>query len=467
MSGRVWRILAEVVLVLALTVVAAATFSRAPAKQAGDEANWIGTARYFLVLFVHRDVSAEAWPDDHWTRTQPMIPRYIMGGWLWTRGIAFEHFDPYYDHTKKWFTNVRDGKAPTESVLDEARIPMRALTAISAVLLYGVVRVMAGPVGGTAAALLFCGSSYVPLHMVRAMGEPPFITFLLATLLVSLIAIARSGAHGPSVGLGIAAGVLLGLALSSKLTAIVAIIAIALWGAWNVVGGLIAARLPRFGHRLHHPADQPDTVVSERRPTPAPRSHPTGRRALVWSAGVIAVACLTFVATNPYLYHDPIGRSWLLFYNRQAEMSQQAEIDPSRAVGGLSERVRQVWTYSLIEDTWAHTRLRWPLEAVLAIVGFAWLVARAVRLRPGADGLLLLWTLGFFGGVTVGLGYMLDHYFMPTATIGILLGGLAVGWSFRLAWQGALRLVSGAGIPIRQRALTNSRPPFSNDAART
>jgi len=435
MRGRWWRIAGEAVLVLAIAVVAVSVFARAPAKQAGDEANWLGTARYFLVLFVRHDLSAEAWPDSYWTRTQPMVPRYIMGGWLWARGYDFEWLDPSFDHTKKWFTNEREGKAPTEAILTEARIPMRALAVVAAVLLYGVVRVLAGPAGGAAAALLICGSSYVPLHLVRAMGEPPFVTFLLATLLVSLVAVRHGAARGPRVGLGVLVGVLLGLAFSSKLTAVIAIAAVVLWGVWAAVGGVVARRV--------------STV----------RDHASGRRWLLWSIGVVAVALLTFAVTNPFLYHDPIGRSWLLFANRQAEMAAQAELDSSRAVTSLTERARLVWKYSLIEDTWAHTRLRWPLEALLAVVGFAWLLVRAVRLQPGAEGLLLLWVLGFFGGVTVGLGYVLDHYFIPTATLGLLLGGLAVGWGARLIWVGTRRLA--------QRALTNSRPPLANESAST
>src|SRR5215217_302698 len=161
MLERRWRILAELVLVLALAVVATLTIARAPAKQAGDEANWLGTARYFLVLFVRHDISAEAWPDSFWTRTQPMIPRYIMGGWLWARGYDYEHLDPEYDHRRKWFSNVADGKAPDEATLAEARVPMRGLTVVAAVLLYGVVRVLAGPLGGVAAALSYCGSPYL------------------------------------------------------------------------------------------------------------------------------------------------------------------------------------------------------------------------------------------------------------------------------------------------------------------
>ena len=416
MPRKRWRILAELVLVLAIATVASLTIARAPAKQAGDEANWLGTARFFLVLFVRHDVSADSWPDTHWTRTQPMIPRYIMGGWLWARGYDYEGLDPDYDHRRKWFSNQAEGKAPSDAVLTEARIPMRALSVVAAVLLYGVVRVMAGPVGGAAAALLYSGSPYLALHLVRAMGEPPFVVFLLATLLVSLVAVKRGGSHAPSVGWGVLAGVLLGLAFASKLTAVIAILAILLWGAWALLAGTLAGRLP-----VSWTAGQP-----------------SGRRSFVWAIGVVALAFVTFVLTNPFLYRDPIGRTALLFQNRQTEMAAQAEIDPSRAVTGLSQSLKLVWTNSLVEHTWTDSRLHLPIEAALAVVGALWLLARAVR--PGPETMLLLWVLGFFGGVTVGLGYVLDHYFVPTAIMGLVLTGLTIGWSTRVAWSTTQRV---------------------------
>jgi 4-amino-4-deoxy-L-arabinose transferase-like glycosyltransferase len=416
MLGRRWRILAELVLVLALAVVATLTIARAPAKQAGDEANWLGTARYFLVLFVRHDISAESWPDSYWMRTQPMIPRYVMGGWLWARGYDYEGLDPSYDHRRKWFSNVEEGKAPTNEVLTEARIPMRALTVVAAVLLYGVVRVLSGPLGGAVAALLFSGSPYLALHMVRAMGEPPFIAFLLATLLVMLIAVKRGSRRGPGWRWGALAGVLLGLAFASKLTAIIAIVAIMLWGVWALVGGTLVRLLPL-----------PLGVTTTR-----------GPRTLLWSLLVVGVGLLTFVATNPFLYHDPVGRTLLLFQNRQTEMTAQAEIDPSRAVTTLAESARLVWRNSLVEDTWTESRLHRPIEAMLAVIGLGWLALRALRHR--AEALVLICVLGFFGGVTVGLGYVLDHYFVPTATMGLILTGLTVGWSTQLAWSTARRL---------------------------
>jgi hypothetical protein len=413
--------------VLLILGIAASVFSRAPAKQAGDEANWLGTARFFLVLFVRHDVSAESWPDSYWTRTQPMIPRYVMGGWLWARGIDYEWLDPSYDHRRKWFSNVADGKAPTGQILTEARLPMRGLTILSAALLYGVVRIMAGPIGGLTAALLFCGSPYLALHLVRAMGEPPFVLFLLATLLASLLAIKRGGVRGPGVGLGALAGILLGLAFASKLTAIIAIVGVVLWGAWALIGDLLAPRLP-----------PPWRIETS-----------DGRRSLAWALGVVVVAFLVFVATNPFLYRDPLGRTLLLFQNRSTEMASQAEVDPSRAVPNLSDRIRLVWRNSLVEDTWADSRLHLPIEEALAVVGVIWLAARAVRHR--AEMLLLLWVLGLFGGVSLGLGYVLDHYFVPTAVMGLILGGLTVGWSARLAWSAVSRPSGRHGHDVAQR----------------
>jgi 4-amino-4-deoxy-L-arabinose transferase-like glycosyltransferase len=422
-----WRILAEIVLVLALAVVAALSIGRAPAKQAGDEANWLGTARFFLVLFVRHDTSAESWPDSYWTRTQPMIPRYIMGGWLWARGLDYEGLDPNYDHRRKWFSNVAEGKAPSEMILTEARIPMRGLTVVAALLLYGVVRVMAGPLGGAAASLLFSGSPYLALHMVRAMGEPPFLACLLATMLVMLLAIKRGGGRGPGWGWGVVAGVLLGLAFASKLTAIIAIVAIVLWGTWALLSGTVARILP----------------------LPPRLSTEGGRRSLLWALLVIGVGLLTFVATNPFLYRDPVGRTLLLFQDRQTEMHAQADADPERAVTSLSESARLVWRDSLIEDTWADSRLHRPMDAVLAVIGLVWLALRAVRHR--AEMLLLLWVVGFFGGVTVGLGYVLDHYFVPTATMGLILTGLTVGWGAQAAGRAARRIGRRQRQPVARR----------------
>ena len=90
-----------------------------------------------------------------------------------------------------------------------------------------------------------------------------------------------------------------------------------------------------------------------------------------------------------------------------------------------------------------------PVEAGLAILGACWLVARAARRRPGADALLLLWAASILGGLTWGLGYLLQHYFIPTQVVTTLLAGLGAGWTCRAAW----RLVTTRRARSAQRRL--------------
>lgn len=470
--GGVLRWLVEIALVVAVLAVAVPAFGRAQAKQDGDEAMWMGTARFFLTMFVQRDVSPEAWPDSFWTRTHPMMVRYVMGGWLWAHGYDLTSVDPHFDYTRKWFTNVEMGKAPGEAMLTEMRRAMRGLAVVCAVLMYGIVRVMAGRIGGLATALLFCGSPYMTLHLIRAKGETILMVFLLAALLASVIAMKRSNARGPSIGWGIATGVLLGLSVGSKLTALVVVPAIVAWSAWVAIGGMSSVRLLLRGdwasRWTRRPAAirAPDTVAAG---VPAPTNEASsrlergvsgwrGRRAAIWGIGVLVVAAIVFVAHNPYLYPDPLGRTWLMLTDRQREMSWQADVDPSRAITTVAQRIKLVWRWSLNEDTWGDSRLRWPIEAPLAVAGLAWLSFRLVRWNRGEDAWLLLWVACIYAGVTWGLGYLLDHYFVPTAAMGLLLNGLAIGWGaswlgervrlLAVRWRGEQRTARSEPAPV-------------------
>jgi hypothetical protein len=65
---------------------------------------------------------------------------------------------------------------------------------------------------------------------------------------------------------------------------------------------------------------------------------------------------------------------------------------------------------------------------------------------------MLLWALSVWVGVSVGLGFRLQHYFVPTALIGTLLAGLAVGWAVEAAWALArvrLSAFAGRATPTR------------------
>ena len=440
---RSWRLLGEVTLVVCVLAVALSTFARARAKFDSDEADWIGTSRYFQTLFVERDFSAEAWPDHYWTRTQPMVSRYLIGAWLWTRGYDLTTLDPTYDPSASLATNRRAGRGPSDDLIREARVPMRILAGLTVAVLYIVVRVVAGPIGGLVAALLAIGSPYLNEHLVRAMGEAPLMFLVLGALLLALISLRGATKGRLSRGWTLSAGVLLGLALGAKLTAVLVMLAVALWGAW----AWLAARTKADDRRLttdDRARMLPTSLVARGRSV-----LPTGA---TWALTVLGTAILTFVASNPYLYRDPVGRTALLFQNRWQEMEEQARAVPQRAVPELQDRVAQVWERSLFHETWGGSYLGWPLEAVLAIIGACWLVARAARREPGPEALLLLCTVCMFAGVSWGLGFRLQHYFVPTAVMTTLVAGVGAGWTADALWRTARQ----RSAVLRHRAPTSA-----------
>ncbi|MGE3272996.1 MAG: hypothetical protein AB7P40_29960, partial [Chloroflexota bacterium] len=278
--------------------------------------------------------------------------------------------------------------------------------------------------------------------------------------MTGVLAIKRSSARGPSLGWGVLTGLLLGLALGSKLTAILALVAVMVWGAWATwmtLGGIRMVPglrgLARFGW-LSPPAESSGDTVEPSVPGPPPR-----RGWLLWAPMVVLVAYLVFVVSNPYLYRDPLGRTVIMLQDRAQEMAREASVDPERAVTTLQQRIKLVWYWSLMEDTWGDSQLRWSIEMPLALAGLGILLVRFLLRGRAEDAWLLLWVVGIYGGVTWGLGYLLDHYFVPTATMTLLLSGLAIGWGAGWPWRAALKMVS------RTRHTSTAAAPSGSAAA--
>jgi 4-amino-4-deoxy-L-arabinose transferase-like glycosyltransferase len=433
-SRRAWLVLAEALLVLCILAVAAGTFAVARAKSDGDEAEWIGTSRFFLTLFVERDLSAEAWPDGYWTRTQPMMARYVIGSWLWLRGHDLTSLNPAHNHDVSWAANQRAGTAPSNAILDEARMPMRALAALSVVLLYLIVRLLAGPVGGLAAALLALGSPYLSEHLVRAKGDTTLTFFMLLALLLAVISLRRVAGRS-SLRWAAAAGLALGLAMGSKLTGTLGVLAVVIWA-----------------------------VIAAVRRTRSDSSRITHHSSLLWPAVVLVATALAFVLSNPFLYRDPIRHTWLMFEHRQEEMVRQVREEPYRAVNSLPERVERVWERSFFHESWGSSYVGWPIEPLLAGLGLVALATRVVRRPGGPELFVLLWAACVFAGVSWGLRYLLQHYFVPTMVTADLLAGVGVGWMIQAALghvAAARRRLPLPGQPSVQSAPSEVRAPLT------
>jgi hypothetical protein len=65
--------------------------------------------------------------------------------------------------------------------------------------------------------------------------------------------------------------------------------------------------------------------------------------------------------------------------------------------------------------------------------------------------MVLLWLAFLWAGVTAGLGFLLQHYFVPTAVVATLLSGLAIGW----AAEAAISFIKAA---LRRRPQPEGQP---------
>jgi hypothetical protein len=424
-SGRpARRVIRDGGLAVAIFLVALWVFGGAAERVPywGDEGNYLITARYFRYLFVERDISRPEWGDNYRTHTQPMLTRYLVGGWLWHRGYDLDAMPPPYDFTNSFRENQRKGRVPDDALMADSRAPILPVAAGTIVLLYLLGTALGGVVAGLAAASLALASPLAQTHLVRAMSEAPLAFFILLALLLGVLGARRGAGGGLPAGWAVALGVALGLGLGTKLTAVLGLTATAGWGGAMAVAAAI--RTPDAGAR----GPEPEQLE-------AARSRPRDRLARAWGAArgwalALAVAYGVFVLSNPHLYPNPVEHTAHLFQNRvREELGRQREA-PRYAVRDPLERPGRVLDGTFVEGPLLGSH-GVPLEAALAAFGAATLAAgtwrgwRRTGLIP-AGGLALWTTLVYVVGTSAALYQDHTRYYVPTFLLGMLLSGLGV-----------------------------------------
>jgi hypothetical protein len=266
------------------------------------------------------------------------------------------------------------------------------------------------------------------------------IFFLFLALLLGVLGGRRRPDGGLPTGWALAVGVALGLAVASKLPALMSLVAVLGWAL--LVGVLAAARTREAADR-----------------------SPRIRLARAWAASrgwalALVLAVGLFVLSNPHLYPNPVVHTTHMLRLRLSEQESDQRRYPWRALRTPLEQASFVLRGSLADGTFAGSR-GVPAEALLAAVGAAVLLVTTWRDwrrtgRPPAAGLVLMTAATYFIGTTALIAVTYDRYLVIPLLFGALLSGLGIAalvrWGLALASTGSRRTPVEGPAPAYQPA---------------
>jgi hypothetical protein len=425
-----------------------------------DEGQAIWPSQYFQFVFLEGKVSGPVWDESYWTLTQVPVYRYIIGAGIWLSGSSFleldldhrrdevsgpdraKYLDPTTYRDERRLAEQRRVPRPSPEVLWAGRLPMVLLGAGTSALLFVVTAELAGPLAGLMAAAGFVAAPFVLTLLPRAHTEAPFLFFLMLALWLSLRAARAAGtiagvmADRRSQILGALAGLCAGLSAGSKLTGVLVLAALGGFALGALLLAWLAGR-PQIAEQVGSPS-----VLA---------------RSWRWSALAAVVGLVVFLAVDPFLWPDPIGRTRAMLAFRQQEMFGQRTLNEELAVPeGTATRLLFLLRRSALEEPWAARRLGVPLEGALMAVGVVVLAARiACGRRAGAlvgpEAIVVTWLSVLILGTAPNLGIDWDRYYLPIVTLGLVCAGVGAG----ALLDAARRIVSSRRAPTT----TATTPP--------
>lgn len=376
-----------------------------------DEARWLHRARFLEEL---RNPTGEFWRESELMIGQPPLGSYLMGLGLTLQGRDLDtnafynfHFGP------DW--NWRHGTMPDEGDLAAGRQTNSVVGALIAVSVYLIARGLSNAVAGIAAAALLVPHP-LSIYLSSLAGSDALVSLLV--VLATLVAMAL--ANRPTWPRAIWLGVLLGLGGSAKLSPLALAIVLAMAGTILVV----------YGWRGTGQAAWHDGRL--------------GWRLLVQPP----LAAATFVASFPYLWSDPIGRTRELLEFRGIEMYNQGVLWSELKVDGPVDAFGRIgkWlgdidsvTGQLVEVIAGVFGVSWKpmgFDLVLAIIGALILLVLAIQRGLGSRWAMAALMLG--GQVAlIAFGMRADYsrYLLPVLTATAVCGGLVAGAVWDVSWD--------------------------------
>jgi hypothetical protein len=371
----------------------------------GDETRWLNRGRYLQELLAPRGLT---WSDHFLTRGQPPGGSYLMGLGLFVQGRPLEP-NRIWVFGVEHLWNIHHGNMPAQADLTAGRRTNAVVGALAVGIVYLLGCQLTTRLGGIFGALVL---AFHPL-MIRLSSQALADAFLVLVLAFTGLA-ACWLAERPTWPRALLLGALLGLGGLIKLSPL--LLALPFAG----LGGLLLVR--------------PHLPWSWLRGIPGSTSVGLGERLLP----LPVVAFTAFVAGYPYLWPDPISRTYNLFAFRIREMTLQQEVySPSVAIRSWEESVEWMMT-TLGQQFSVAGRLGETvpflagvpvlLDLVLAVGGMGallWLIWHRGPASPQAlAGVVVFGQAALIaGGLRVGYErYYLPLVFVEAVVIGVLAG---------------------------------------------
>lgn len=398
-----------------------------------DETRWLNRSYYIEEVL---DPFGPTWQDYYLTRGQPPMGSYLMGIGQLAQGKSlrpnlvwdfyFDSNDPVFpssDPSQRW--NQISGAMPSWDNLMAGRRTNAFTGALVVMVVYVLGRLLTNRVGGIVGALAL---AIHPLHQLiasQALSDQLLNLLLALSCIVGYLVMKR-----PTWGRALLFGALLGLGGATKLTPMLLSLPVAIMGAFFVIRS-------RFWN----------APLASRQ-----KDRTLGTRLVVQPL----IAFATFVIVYPYLWVDPIGRTYNLFKFRVDEMASQAALFENAGVGSIQVALGRIGN-RLADMHQAGTRVFGQLNDVLGtslsisgidmMLGFAGLllfvmfvVRNGLRSPHTMVAVLILSETAI---IIYGLRSDLYRYFLPlvfvqAVCISVLAG---VAWSTLFAPQ--LRRLAG------------------------
>lgn len=396
-----------------------------------DESRWINRAQHLSEL--GHPLSAY-WADAYLIRGQPPMGSYLTGLGLVLQGKDLKSSGPWNfsfgnDGDINW--NVTYGNMPSADYLLAARNTSLAVGLLTCLCVYLIVTLLSNWIGGVIAGAFMAVHPLSVYLFTLAVSDAAF-TLTVALSVLAAIWLARK----PTWGRAILLGVIFGVGSSLKLSPVFVGVGLAGIGLLILAGPLAARVRPLrwFWNRMG--------------------AYDWPVRRLGWMLLALPViGAAFFLASYPYLWPDPIGRTEVLFEFRRNEMRAQSRIWGSAAIGSRTEALSRTWDmletqysasgkflvkFGIMEPRTGNPDGEEPgYDLPFALAGLAIFAATALwRGFRSPQFLAFLTLMGQSIIIVLGLNVDFDRYYLPLVlmfAIGLGVGiGEVTGWLLRV-----------------------------------